>query len=177
MGHTELVCATCLDCLHVQDAYEGRLIHMATLGSQRQYDEVLACLDTILEANRDRDHDRWLARSIAAHRVMIFLDAHRYAEAEQACEALAQLGFGDVGQRYEHARGASRTFEEQGRFDQAVVVIEGALRYQEIKELPAALDLTVADAPRGWKPPGAVGRARPRPRPALSRSSPLRCPG
>src|SRR5262249_47766348 len=95
-----IVCTTCLDRMAVQDALEDRFRHILDLESHEQYDEAFACLDEILEANRHRDHEQWLARSIAMHRAVILLHAGRYVEAEQACKAWAELGFEDVEARW-----------------------------------------------------------------------------
>jgi hypothetical protein len=61
---SDMLCATCLDRMEVQDAIEDRLQHMDDLERRKQYDEALACLDEILEANRHRDHENgWLEAS------------------------------------------------------------------------------------------------------------------
>ncbi|MEZ4298898.1 MAG: hypothetical protein R3B70_28370 [Polyangiaceae bacterium] len=138
-GRTKMVCATCVERWNVQEAYESKLLHIGTLERHAQYDEALACLDAILEANRDRDHDRWLARSVADHRVLILLDAGRYAEAEEACKAWAQLGFADVSQRWMQALGTARTLEALGRDREAVAALEDALGYEDPKYLPSIL--------------------------------------
>ena len=128
---TGMVCATCFDRWHVEDALEGKFLHLIALGRDGKYDEVLACLDAILEANRDRDHDRWLARSIAHHRVQFLWDAGRYAESEQACNAWAELGFADIGDRLMHALEIARIFEESGRDREALAALEDALGHGE----------------------------------------------
>ncbi len=40
---------------------EGQIVHISDLESAGKYDDAIDCLNTILEANRDRDHDGWLA--------------------------------------------------------------------------------------------------------------------
>jgi len=138
-GRTEMVCATCLDRLAVQDALEDRLRHIYDdLASRERYDEALACLDEILEANRHRDHDLWLARSIAMHRSGILFRAGRYAEAEKACEAWAQLGFQDVWRRWMHGFETARTLDALGRPREALAALENALSHQEPREIPSA---------------------------------------
>jgi tetratricopeptide (TPR) repeat protein len=128
-GRTEMVCASCGDRCRVQDAFEDKAIHLANLQSARKYDEAIACLDSIFESNRDRDHDGWLARSIAAHRAMIFMDAGRYADAEQAWNTMAEVGFADVFDRWEYAVGAARVWDAQGRTQEAAALLEDTLRY------------------------------------------------
>jgi tetratricopeptide (TPR) repeat protein len=136
---TEMVCATCLDRLEVQEEYEYKardIIH--PLEGNEQYDEALAWLDAFLEANRHRDHDRWLARSIASHRANILFDAGRYAEAEQACEAWAELGFADVWERWLHRTVTAQTLDALGRSREGLAVLEDALTHQDPKHLPTA---------------------------------------
>lgn len=134
----ELVCATCLDRLAVQDALEDRFIHIIELEKNEQYDEALACLDEVLEANRHRDHDKWLARSIANHRALVLFEAGRYADGEKACEAWAQLGFDDVGDRWAHGFELARTLDALGRTREALAALEDALTYRDPKDLPGA---------------------------------------
>jgi tetratricopeptide (TPR) repeat protein len=136
---SEMVCATCLDRLEVQDAYEYKSAYtIHPLEMNEQYDEALACLDEILEANRHRDHDKWLARSIARDRGHILLDAGRYAEAEQACEAWAELGFADVGERWMHGSLTAQTLDALGRSREGLAVLEDALSHRDPKDVPGA---------------------------------------
>lgn len=138
-GRTEWVCATCFDRWSVQDALEDRLLHIIALERQEQYDEALACLDTILESNRYRDHDGWLANSVALHRTSILFNAGRYVEAEQAYREWAQIGFIDIWRRQLHGLGLAKTLDALGRDREAVVVLESALGHEEPKDLPLAL--------------------------------------
>jgi len=124
--------------MDVRHALDDRLIHIVTLEMERKYDEALACLDDILEANRPRDHDQWLARSIAMHRCNILADARRYAEAEKACEAWAQLGFMDVSRRWMHANTKAKVLDAQGRTREALALLEEAVGYQSNRDLPSA---------------------------------------
>jgi len=139
-----MVCATCLDRLEVQEAYDYKSLDIINLEENERYDEALACLDAFLEANRHRDHDRWLARSIARNRASILFDAGRYAEAEQACEAWAQLGFGDGWDRWMHGFEKAQTLDALGRPREAVAALEDALRYRDPKNLPAVMIPLVA---------------------------------
>ena len=138
-GRTEMVCATCVDRLEVQDAFErkARDIFDDPVMNE-QYDEAIACLDAFLEVNRHRDHDKWLARSIASARSLILFDAGRYAEAEHACEAWAELGFADVGERWEHGFETARTLDALGRTREGLAVLEDALSYRDPKYVPGA---------------------------------------
>jgi tetratricopeptide (TPR) repeat protein len=136
---TEMVCATCLDRLEVQEAFEYKFKDIIIpLEENEQYDEALACLDAFLEANRHRDHDQWLARSIASHRANILFDAGRYAEAEHACEAWAELGFDDVWVRWWHRTVTAQTLDALGRSREGLAVLEDALTHQDPKHLPTA---------------------------------------
>jgi tetratricopeptide (TPR) repeat protein len=134
----EMVCVTCLDRMLVQDALEDRFLHIIGLSRDERYDEALACLDEILEANRHRDHDKWLARSIARDRTCILFDAGRYEEAERACEAWAQLGLDDVGERWFHGAENARILDALGRPREALAALEDALTYRDPKDLPGA---------------------------------------
>lgn len=138
-GHPEMVCASCLERRQVRDALEDELLHIMALERRKQYDEALACLAAILEANRHRDHDGWLARSVAHDRAVLLFEAGRYAEALQAHDAWAELGFEDVSERWMHSDGKARTLEALGRDREAVAVLEDALGYQDPKYLPSAL--------------------------------------
>jgi tetratricopeptide (TPR) repeat protein len=134
-----MVCATCLDRLEVQEEYESKARDILDpLERNEQYDEALAWLDAFLEANRHRDHEKWLARSIASDRANILFDAGRYAEAEQACEAWADLGFADVGQRWLHRTVTAQTLDALGRSREGLAVLEDALTHQDPKHLPTA---------------------------------------
>ncbi len=129
-----MVCATCLDRLEVQEAFEHKCSDIFDdLVMNEQYDEAIACLDEFLEANRHRDHDKWLARCIANTRSLILFDAGRYAEAERACEAWAELGFSDVGERWEHGFEAARTLDALGRPREGLAVLGDALSYRDPK--------------------------------------------
>lgn len=143
-GRTEMVCAACLDRLEARDALDDRLRHIVDLELNEHYDDALACLDEILEANRHRDHDLWLARSVAMHRSAILFRAGRYAEAEKECEAWAQLGFQDVWRRWMHGFQAAQTLDALGWPREALAALEDALSYQEPREIPSAGYMLVA---------------------------------
>ncbi len=139
-GLDEMLCASCFERWDVKAAYEGKILHISDLESAGKFDEAIACLDGILEANRDRDPDGWLARSIAHHRVLVFLDAGRYPEALQASHAWAQLEFADVSQRWMHATATAQALEALGRDREAVAVLEDSLGHEDDeKHLPVAL--------------------------------------
>jgi tetratricopeptide (TPR) repeat protein len=138
-GRTVMLCATCLDRMAVQDAIDDSILHIVDLENREQYDEALACLDEILEANRHRDHEKWLARSIALQRANILFDAGRYAEAEQACKAWAELGFADVWYRWFHGSVTAQTLDALGRSQEGLAVLEDALSYRDPKYVPGAL--------------------------------------
>jgi tetratricopeptide (TPR) repeat protein len=142
-GSTKLVCAICLDRLEVQDALEDRLLHIIDLERNEQYDDALACLDAIWEANRHRDHDKWLARSIAMHRGSLLFDAGRYAEAEKAYEAWAQLGFQDVWRRWMHAFRTAQILDALGRTREALAFLDDALSYRDRRFIPDASHMLV----------------------------------
>lgn len=119
----------------VYDSYSGRLLHIHDLEGRELYDEALACLDEILEANCHRDHDKWLARSVARDRAMILFDAGRYAEAEQACKAWAELGFEDAGHRWVYGSVTADTLDALGRPREGLAVLEDALSYRDPRDV------------------------------------------
>ncbi|MFO0590806.1 MAG: hypothetical protein U0441_24900 [Polyangiaceae bacterium] len=135
------VCAACFDRLSVQDAYEGALGRIGALDKAGRPEEALAALDAILEANRERDHDGWLARSIASHRALSLSLAGRHAEAEKELRGRAQLGFVDVWDRYEYGLAMAKTLEALGRDAEAVAALEDALSHQEPQYSPTAMSL------------------------------------
>jgi tetratricopeptide (TPR) repeat protein len=136
---TEMVCATCLDRLEVEEEFEYKFRDvLLPLKRNEQYDEALAWLDAFLEANRHRDHDQWLARSIARNRAWFLFDAGRYAEAEQACEAWAELGFVDVRERWMYGSITAETLDALGRSREGLAVLEDALSYRDPKDVPGA---------------------------------------
>jgi tetratricopeptide (TPR) repeat protein len=137
-GHTALVCVTCLPRLKARDQLEHVLRQSMELKELGQVDAALACLDAFLEANRHRDHDKSLARSIARNRAWILFDAGRYAEAEQACEAWAELGFAEVWERWMHGDQTAETLDALGRSREGLAVLEDALSYRDPKYVPGA---------------------------------------
>jgi tetratricopeptide (TPR) repeat protein len=140
-GRTEMVCEACLDRLKLQDEYEYKFRDIIfPLQRNEQYDEALAWVDAFLEANRHRDHDKWLARSIASTRASILFDAGRYAETEQACEARAELGFADDWERCWNCTRKARALDELGRPREGLAILEDALTHQDPKYLPTARD-------------------------------------
>jgi tetratricopeptide (TPR) repeat protein len=138
-GRTEMVCEACLDRLKLQDEYEYKYRDIILpLERSEQYDEALAWLDAFLEANRHRDHDQWLARSIASTRANILFDAGRYAEAVQVCEAWAELGFAGVWERWLQRSITAQALDALGRFREGLAILEDELTHQDPKYLPTA---------------------------------------
>jgi tetratricopeptide (TPR) repeat protein len=135
---SEMVCSPCFDRWTLQDMYGDQALEIDAMRRRRQYDEALAHLDAILETNRDRDHDGYLARSIAYDRAMTLLIANRYTEALEAFNAGEKLGFEDVSLRWMNAHGAALTLEALGRDREAVTVLEEALGHQDPRYLPSA---------------------------------------
>jgi tetratricopeptide (TPR) repeat protein len=135
---TEWVCATCFDTLTARDAFDGRILHVVNLELDGQYDEALACLDEILEANRHLDHDQWVARSVAGQRAHILFEAGRYAETEEACKVWAQVGFKDVGDRWMHGTVTADALDALGRTRAGLAILEEALRHRDPREVSGA---------------------------------------
>jgi tetratricopeptide (TPR) repeat protein len=124
-----------------RDALENQLPHIFKLEREGQVDEALAWLDSVLEANRARDHDGWLAGSVAHHRAAMLWETERYVEAAQAYRAWAELGFLDVWRRRMYALGLASTLDALGRAPEAVVLLEEALGHDDPKDVPFAICL------------------------------------
>src|SRR5215475_3085229 len=69
---SEALCKTCFDHRAVRDAYWSMGRHVSHLHTREQYEEELACLDDLLEANRHLDHEKWLTRTVTTERANIF---------------------------------------------------------------------------------------------------------
>ena len=128
---TESVCATCLDRLEVQDAFEHKVLETFELEEREQYDEIIAIVDTFHEANRHRDHDGWLARSIASHRACLLWQAERYAESLAACEVRERLGFDNVTDRWALGVAKAQALEGLERHQEALAAFEEAFSHQD----------------------------------------------
>jgi tetratricopeptide (TPR) repeat protein len=139
-NHSMMLCAACLDRMAVQDALEDRLRHIVDLEDREQYDEALACLDEILEANRHLDHEKWLARNIARDRATILRDAGRYAEAEQACKAWADIGITDVWGRWMYGSVTADVLDALGRPQEGLAVLDEALSHRDPEHVGIAWD-------------------------------------
>lgn len=133
----EMVCAACFDRWSLQDVAADNLFQLESLRSSGKHDEALACVDAMLEANRHLDHDGYLARTVAHERALTLFHAGRYAAAQQAYRAWAQLGFEDVSERWMNALGMAETLEALGRDGEALAALEDALGYEDPKYLPS----------------------------------------
>ncbi|WP_136970731.1 hypothetical protein [Polyangium sorediatum] len=99
--------------------------------NEERYDEALACLDAFEQANHSRDHDGWLARSVASEREHILHEAGRYEEALQVSEAVAQLGFENVTYRWSHGGSKARILQALGKDREALTAYEEAFHHQD----------------------------------------------
>ncbi|MDC3983799.1 hypothetical protein [Polyangium jinanense] len=99
--------------------------------NDERYDEALACLDAFEQENRHRDHDGWLARSVASEREFILYEAGRYEEALQACEAVARLGFENVTDRWSNGSAKALNLQALGRHREALETFEEAFSHQD----------------------------------------------
>ena len=95
-------------------------------------------LDELLEAYHHRDHNGWLAQNIAHHRTMLLIDAGRYAEAEQAGKAWAELGFDWTFGRVCHGAAMAETLDALGRTREGLAVLEDALSAPDPKRVGIA---------------------------------------
>lgn len=137
-GRPTLVCARCREWLEARDELENVLRNNMDLEERGQIDEALACLDAFMEAHRHCDHDLQFARRVAHFRAMTLLDAERYAEAEQACAAWAQLGFANAWERREHGYEMAQALDALGRPREALSALEEALAHRDQLFLGAA---------------------------------------
>lgn len=132
------VCGMCFDRHEIQDAMEWGLVERLNPDGEDNYDAILAWLDTFEEANRHRDHDGWMARSVAASRQHFLWEAERYEESLAACEKVEQLGFEDDWYRYAAGGAKARVLDDMGRHAEALATYEEALRYQALQYEDAA---------------------------------------
>lgn len=135
---TEQVCDKCLDRLQVQEAMEWGIVDTFPLEKEERYDEILSWLDTFEQANRHRDHDGWLARSVASHRGLVLWQAERYEEALIACEKVEQLGFDNVTNRWALGLSRAKNYEGMGKHAEALAAFEAAFRHQDSRYLAGA---------------------------------------
>lgn len=138
-GQTERLCDVCYDEWVTHDALDSQLPQIWDLKRRGQYDEALACLASILEANRFPDYKKWLSQSIASERASILSEAGRYSEAEQAYKEWAELGFQDLWRRQLYAIGLADTLGAMGRDGEAISVLESVLGQEEADDLSLAM--------------------------------------
>jgi tetratricopeptide (TPR) repeat protein len=105
------------------------------LASQERHDEILAWLDTFEDANRHRDHDGWMARSVASARAHFLWHAERYEEALVACDVVEQMGFEDAWYRYAAGSAKACVLEGLGRHAEALATFEEALRHHDLSHI------------------------------------------
>jgi tetratricopeptide (TPR) repeat protein len=122
----------------MHDVIDDNTLHIVELIDNGQPDEALACLDTIWEANRHRDHTGSLARSIALQREFILCEAERYEEALAMCDIREQLGFENITDSWGLGASRARNLEGLGRHAEALAVFEKAFREQDPRYLSGA---------------------------------------
>jgi len=135
---SEQVCDKCLDRLQIQEAMEWGIVETFPLEKEERYDEILSWLDTFEAANRHRDHDGWLARSVAAHRGLVLWQAERYEDALLACNVVEQLGFENVTDRWALGVARARNYEEMEKHAEALAAFEAEFRHQDSRYVSAA---------------------------------------
>jgi len=135
---TELVCAQCLDRLEVQDAMEWGMADILKLTDRERYEKILGWIDTFEETHRHRDHDGWLARSVASSRALFLWEAGRYEEALVVCDIREKLGFENITDKWALASSRAHNYEGLGRHDEALAVFEKAFREQDPRYLSGA---------------------------------------
>lgn len=134
------VCAICSDRLELEGDFDEEVGEGFSLIYDERYDDYLALLDAFEAANRHRDRDGWLARSIARARQHTLWEAERYEECIAAYDVVEQLGFEQVWYRWGAAHCRSLALEGLGRHDEALATYEEAFRHQEPKHLTTAFE-------------------------------------
>jgi tetratricopeptide (TPR) repeat protein len=128
---SERACEFCFDRFALEDAMGWGIVDASPLVEAERWDDILAWLDELLAANRHRDHDGWLARSVASHRELTLWQAGRFEEALAACDVVDQLGFEDDWYRYAAGSSRASVLESLGRHAEALAVFEEASRYHD----------------------------------------------
>lgn len=103
-----------------------------------------SALDSILSAYGDRDLDGWLARSVLAHKALLFLDQGDPDRAISTYQQLGQLGFKQPSDRVEYSLGLSRALLTKGQATQAIAVLEQVLNSLDANTAPAGIGLLEA---------------------------------
>lgn len=128
----ELVCASCLDLLQLQEEFGLGIYDRQELDEQERYDEILAWVDEFEQVNRHRDLTGWLARAAAAHRACVYWQAERYDESLEAAEIRIQLGgLQDAWDHWAAASAKANALQGLGRHAEALTTFEEAFRHQD----------------------------------------------
>ncbi len=139
---SEQVCPPCLDRLEIVEAFERGLLETYTLYKDEEdevyFEKTLAWLDDVERKHRHRDHDGWLARTLASHRALVYWQAERYEESLTACELRDSLGYDKVWDRWPGANAKAGALEGLGRHAEALTVFEEAFRHQDPRLLAGA---------------------------------------
>jgi hypothetical protein len=130
-GRETKVCARCLAWLKARDDLDGLLREALTLESQQDTEDLLIRFDIFLKTNEHVDTTGEFARKLAHHRVLILIDAERYAEAEVACTQWRNLGFANAWEQREHGYESARIMRVMGKPDQALHTLDEALRHHD----------------------------------------------
>jgi tetratricopeptide (TPR) repeat protein len=117
---------------------EWGMLDLLKSTTQERYDKILAWIDAFDEANRHRDHDGWMARSVASSRAHFLWEADRYEEALIACDVVEQLGFENITDKWALASSRAHNYEGLGRHDEALAVFEKAFHEQDPRYLSGA---------------------------------------
>lgn len=132
------VCNLCLDRLELQDEFAVEQRKRFEWLRDERSDEFFAWLDEFEATNRHRDHEGWLARTIAMTRQHELWWADRYEESMTAYEVVKELGFEQPWQRWDAAHCQALVLEALGRHEEALAAFEEAFRHQQPLNLVAA---------------------------------------
>jgi tetratricopeptide (TPR) repeat protein len=135
---TQQVCNLCLDRLELQDEFAVEQRKRAEWLHDERSDEFFARLDEFEATNRHRDHEGWLARTIAMTRQHELWWAERYEESMNAYEVVKKLGFEQPWHGWEAAHCQALVLEALGRHEEALAAFEEAFRHQQPPNLVAA---------------------------------------
>lgn len=138
------ICSSCLSRQENQDAYERELPGLHQLAAEQRFDEAQHALDRILSAHGDRDLDGWLARSVLAHKALLYLDQGAPERAISTYQQLGQLGFKQPSDRVEYSLGLARALLAKHQAKESIAILEQELDSLDANTAPASIGLLEA---------------------------------
>lgn len=130
-GRETKVCERCCRWLRARDELDAILRDELTSESVENTNEFLDRLNRFSIDHQHLDDTGEFSRKVAHHRVLALVDAHRYAEAEVACDVWKNLGFGTTWERWEHGYESARIAMALQKPDKAFRTLDEALRHHD----------------------------------------------